>query len=957
MSTEKASRKILIDNIIKSRNGEPSANRKIVFPENDDEEMSRENGKTLNRKSEKDSEKCDGKDPFVKLLKYIRSKHLEPNDCMNMERFEKRYKITFTIEGQLASSTSEELYQAKIEAADKWWKKFKGEEGSMQDLFADVDSSHSPEIEVLKTISNDRSNSMPIRKSSRQTNDDTNKLMKNVFGSSKSSFDSDSSPTKSQLGNYSLTTPTSPIIKSRRSSPNSPQSNRTSKAEIEVSPPASPSSFELVSLDDDNDSAFAENKFKSKTVTSTNSDMKNKGSNSNIQEDFQLDDGHQLSSKEVSVDDLLESSQDSVKEISQVKRTYSLKMDKNKASYVWEEGSPVKKGNIGEKSIESKEVSPVKKKGKGLFGRVAEKSSNNQEASPVKKKGKGLFGRIVEKSSESKGDRVGSSNFKFEKKKEKTMKNFLTKQRSYSDDERSQKDQHDKPAEKEIRKFSLKSRATAKSKEASIKNGDKESESDGEDFKFNRKASQTSTKSSESSSKSSKSSVSSAKSSKSTGNKRKALDENSSSQSQDSSSSSGTLRRSKRDKFNLEEEMEKSSSSSHGTKSSSRSGFSFSSADKSDYKKLKKKDSVKASKTSNKLMEIDIFSVKQTSNTNSNFSKYQSKNPRDENLAPSGSTKYSDVFKVEDDPFVVALNRREEKRMEKNAKERERRRGKKHRASMSQMIELSTQSYEDQDSRSSKEDNASRREQNSKSKKKSKSKKEESSKGLQTLDKFMSKSKKKPVKEEREEEEYEPTVDDLLALPTQEGDDGRTMDEILDEVDKEIAEQRERHRKELESIERNTEKQKKLMEERKARYQENSLLKERLWSELSHENLIELFQNNLDYLKDIERGNIESTRHKAFFNNPRSRQGLMYTMITHPFSEQHVDWTYALMKEVWMSTKQLQVENNEYVWKVLLPECFIKFYMDFFAFSKKEAEQRIKETPLDDDSSSSEDEL
>ena len=31
--------------------------------------------------------------------------------------------------------------------------------------------------------------------------------------------------------------------------------------------------------------------------------------------------------------------------------------------------------------------------------------------------------------------------------------------------------------------------------------------------------------------------------------------------------------------------------------------------------------------------------------------------------------------------------------------------------------------------------------------------------------------------------------------------------------------------------------------------------------------------------------------------------------------------------------------------------------MDFFAISKKEAEQRIKETPHDDDSSSSEDEL
>ena len=73
------------------------------------------------------------------------------------------------------------------------------------------------------------------------------------------------------------------------------------------------------------------------------------------------------------------------------------------------------------------------------------------------------------------------------------------------------------------------------------------------------------------------------------------------------------------------------------------------------------------------------------------------------------------------------------------------------------------------------------------------------------------------------------------------------------------------------------------------------------------------------------------------------------------FSEQHFDWTLALMKEVWMSTKQLHAENNEYVWKVLLPECLIKFYMDFFAISKKEAEQRIKETPHDDDLSSSED--
>ena len=40
------------------------------------------------------------------------------------------------------------------------------------------------------------------------------------------------------------------------------------------------------------------------------------------------------------------------------------------------------------------------------------------------------------------------------------------------------------------------------------------------------------------------------------------------------------------------------------------------------------------------------------------------------------------------------------------------------------------------------------------------------------------------------------------------------------------------------------------------------------------------------------------------------------------------------------------MKNNEYVWKVILVETFIKFYMELFGFEKKEAEQRIRETPL-----------
>ena len=91
----------------------------------------------------------------------------------------------------MASSISEELYKAKNEAANIWLKKFEVGEGSMEDIFADVDSSHSPEIGLLQSISNDRSNNVSIRTSSRQTNDNTTKL-KNLFGS-QSRYDSDPS--------------------------------------------------------------------------------------------------------------------------------------------------------------------------------------------------------------------------------------------------------------------------------------------------------------------------------------------------------------------------------------------------------------------------------------------------------------------------------------------------------------------------------------------------------------------------------------------------------------------------------------------------------------------------------------------------------------------------------------------------------------------------------------------
>jgi hypothetical protein len=47
-----------------------------------------------------------------------------------------------------------------------------------------------------------------------------------------------------------------------------------------------------------------------------------------------------------------------------------------------------------------------------------------------------------------------------------------------------------------------------------------------------------------------------------------------------------------------------------------------------------------------------------------------------------------------------------------------------------------------------------------------------------------------------------------------------------------------------------------------------------------------------------------------------------------------------------MKDKNEMRKNHEYVWRVLMPECFIKFYMDFFHVDKVTAERNIRETPL-----------
>ena len=78
----------------------------------------------------------------------------------------------------------------------------------------------------------------------------------------------------------------------------------------------------------------------------------------------------------------------------------------------------------------------------------------------------------------------------------------------------------------------------------------------------------------------------------------------------------------------------------------------------------------------------------------------------------------------------------------------------------------------------------------------------------------------------------------------------------------------------------------------------------------------------------------------------RTRQAVYYTMITDPFTDDQLNWTLEEMSKVWMRNKREQMDYNEYVWKVLLPECFIKVYGDKFGVTRAEAQVMIGETPL-----------
>ena len=189
------------------------------------------------------------------------------------------------------------------------------------------------------------------------------------------------------------------------------------------------------------------------------------------------------------------------------------------------------------------------------------------------------------------------------------------------------------------------------------------------------------------------------------------------------------------------------------------------------------------------------------------------------------------------------------------------------------------------------------------------------------------------------------TFEDALKIIPDWFDDGS---QYLDQLDMEIANRQEKHEKEMKQIEEDIEAIKREKKMREKRFNQNEKLRNRLRTALTEKEIQRRF--NSEYLREISSGTISSNRHDQFFKSEGASQQLFYRQISSPFSDEQVEWIEREIFKHW-DEKQYRL----YVSRVLLPESLIKIYMDYFGFTKAEAEKRIRETPLSDSEESSDD--
>ena len=166
------------------------------------------------------------------------------------------------------------------------------------------------------------------------------------------------------------------------------------------------------------------------------------------------------------------------------------------------------------------------------------------------------------------------------------------------------------------------------------------------------------------------------------------------------------------------------------------------------------------------------------------------------------------------------------------------------------------------------------------------------------------------------------SVDEILA-PSDPADIIKEAE--LDAWDEKIRNEKEIREREISKLNNDIAEEKSRQNERRERYKKNKERRNLMEAKLSSKGMQELFKNNEEYIKKIYNGQVYSYRRDQYMRGGFHRQNLNVIAFV-PFSEMHLDILREEVSKLWLSSYDDFVKNSDFIWKVILPEAFIKVY-------------------------------
>ena len=150
------------------------------------------------------------------------------------------------------------------------------------------------------------------------------------------------------------------------------------------------------------------------------------------------------------------------------------------------------------------------------------------------------------------------------------------------------------------------------------------------------------------------------------------------------------------------------------------------------------------------------------------------------------------------------------------------------------------------------------------------------------------------------------------------------------------------------------EKARKMKEMRLRNEKENNRLREMgdlLRESLSNENMRSMLNDNIEYIRSIERGQVRSWRRDIL--NAGKHDELIFRQISAPFTDEHIEIVHFELRKHFMNN---QTTPSRLIDFVLVPEVLLKIYATFFSISISEAEKNLMRQGIYRSNSNSSDE-